>query len=102
TSGWGSADVGGAWSVTGASTNYSVGSGSGSMRLAANGFDAAYLPATASGTDLTLHLACSAVPVGGALSAMVVPRRSSPGNQYGARVYLNPDRTVSVQLVRQV
>jgi PKD repeat protein len=101
-SGWGSADVGGKWTLSGGATNFAVASGAGTMRLAANGFDAAYLPASSSGADLSVQLACSAVPVGGSLSALVIARRVSAGNQYAARIYVNPNRSVTVQLLRQV
>jgi PKD repeat protein len=85
--GWGTADTGGAWSVTGTASTLSVGSGSGAMTLGVGKQVATTLGAVSStGTDLTFQLSASKVTAGTYFT--VTGRRTTSGGEYRARVRL--------------
>lgn len=85
TGGWGSATTGGAWTVTGGSTRFSVGGGSGVMVVPAGATLTGTLASVAStSTDLRTTLALGAVP-DGPLYATVSGRVVGSAD-YGARV----------------
>ena len=74
--GLGNADAGGAWTLAGTASSFSVGSGVASLRLASGKTLAAYLNGTPTrDTDLTTTVRFGALPVGGSLYASLVGRR---------------------------
>ena len=102
--GWGSADVGGAWSLSGSASSFSVSPGVGSMRLAKAGSQVgAYLGSMPrSDADVLARVRVDAVPVGGPVYVTVEGRRVSAGNEYLARVLVYPDKSVTVLVSRLV
>jgi PKD repeat protein len=102
TNGFGSADVGGAWSTVGTASAFAVASGAGKLTLPRAATQlSAYLPAAArTDTDLTARLALSATPAGGPVYVTVAGRRPSSGNEYSTQLILNADKTVSMLLLR--
>jgi PKD repeat protein len=75
--GLGTADTGGAWTLTGTASSFSVGSGAASLRLGAGKTLAAYLTGTPTrDTDVTTTVRFGALPVGGSLYASLVGRRT--------------------------
>ena len=104
TNGWGSADVGGAWTTVGSASLFSVGSGSGAVHLGTAGVQgSAFLGSvTSSDTDLTLSVAVDKIPIGGPVYLTVTGRRVSAGNEYDVRMLLNADRSVNLWLTRQI
>ncbi len=101
--GLGSADIGGAWTISGASASFSVAPGAASMRLADPGTQlAAFLASVArTDTDLNLGVRADKVPVGGPLYWTISGRRISAGNEYDARLLMYPDRSVHLWLSKQ-
>ncbi|PZS15178.1 MAG: hypothetical protein DLM57_13205 [Pseudonocardiales bacterium] len=102
--GWGSADVGGAYSTVGAASSFSVSPGVGALRLAAPGSSlSAYLAAvTRTDADVLAGVAVDKVPVGGAVYVTLQGRRVGSGNEYDAKVLVYPDRSVTVRVIRVV
>ncbi len=97
--GLGSADLGGAWTTTGGTTDYSVSGGAGVLNLRAGRTLNAYLGATTrTDTDLRLSLALDKVPVGGPAYLTIEGRRVATNNEYGGRVRVSPTGAVTVQL----
>lgn len=99
--GWGSAPIGGAWTVS-SSTSTSVGSGAGAIRIPAGGGPYVTLSgASAPGMDLTLTLALDKLPAGGSgLYTYISARRMPTGEQYRAVVRVTPQGTVYVRPTR--
>lgn len=102
--GWGQADVGGTWRITGNATAFSVGGGTGNLRLAAPGNQiSANLPnLTETDTDLVLTITCDKVPTSSGLYLTVAGRVVSPGNEYRARARINGAGAVTLRLTRAV
>ncbi|WP_460605060.1 PKD domain-containing protein [Jatrophihabitans fulvus] len=102
--GWGSADVGGAWSLSGTASRFTVRPGAGTMSLATPGAQlAAFLPSVKrTVSDIVATVRTSAVPAGGPLYLTFSGRRVSAGNEYAAKVLVYPDGSVTVRLVRVV
>src|SRR4051812_40583064 len=101
-SGFGSADIGGGWSLTGSLANFAVSPGTATITLPKAGAQlAAALTAVArTDADVTARVGVGAVPVGGSVYLTVEGRRVSAGNEYGAKVLVNADKTVTVRLIR--
>jgi PKD repeat protein len=101
--GWGSADVGGAWSVVGAASQFSVDPGVASLVLARAGvqLEAVVGPARTD-ADVVAGFAADRVPVGGPLYVSVTGRRVSAGNAYLGKVLVNPGGAVTVRVARLV
>lgn len=65
TGGWGSADTGGAWTVSGGNSRFSVAGGAGQQAVSAGATTVATLPSvSATATDLTVRLSLDKVPNG--------------------------------------
>ena len=76
TDGWGQADTGGTWTLTTAASNFAVGGGAGTMRLAASSGPSAYLASTsARDVDLRTTMAFDKPATGGGVYASAVVRR---------------------------
>jgi PKD repeat protein len=107
-SGWGSADVGGAYAVaTGASSGVvSVNGSAGSIKLTASpsgrGF---YLPGVSVlDSDSLVDVSSSVVPAGGTYGQVgyVTARRVSANTEYRVRLRLLPNKTVHLSFVKTV
>jgi phosphoesterase family protein/PKD domain-containing protein len=101
--GWGSADVGGAWSTVGTAANVSVTSGAGLLALAKAGQQLEEFVGPAR-TDADVGVVWSAdrVPVAGPVYVTVMGRRVAAGNGYSAKVIVNANRSVTLRLERYV
>lgn len=100
--GWGTAQLGGAYSYSGSSSDFAVADGAGSMMMRSAGVSrAAYLGAVSQrDVDVRLLVSTDKVASGtGNLFAYAVMRRNS-GREYVAKLRLAPDRSVFVQLSR--
>ena len=100
-SGWGSADVGGAWSTAG--TGFSVGGGRGSVQIAAGATRTAALngvAATATRVDLSLSL--DKAQTGGGTYVWVTGRRVGTAGEYRVRLRFLSTGVVSAQIQRLV
>ena len=87
TGGWGSADVGGPWTLTGGATRFSVSGGTGNQAPAPGGTVTAKLAGvSAIGTDTQVSLGVDAVPTG--TIQLVVGGRVVGTGVYGARLKL--------------
>ena len=101
TNGLGAADVGGAWAMTGSSANYSVGGGTGNLRIAAGSTLDVSLPGTSSAaTDLSLRVSTDKPMTGGGVYLTVVPRRVPTVGDYRVNVRLRPNGVVGLGLAR--
>ena len=99
-SGWGSADSGGAWSLNGSSSYFSVGNGSGSMHLAAGRGPSAYLGGISStATDSTVTVSLDKVGNGGGTFLGAIARRVGSA-EYRGKAKVAADGSVTLQLTR--
>jgi len=97
-SGWGSADVGGAWTITGNSANLSVSGGTGQMNLAAGSTRTARLNSVSStDVDLSATMSISALPTGKGSYTDFIGRQVG-SSQYIAEVWIKPTGAVYVVL----
>ncbi|RZU65325.1 3',5'-cyclic AMP phosphodiesterase CpdA [Microterricola gilva] len=101
-SGWGTADSGGAWQLSGATSSFSVADGVGKFRLpTANGTLNAFLNGVSStATDLSLTIASDKVPAGSGSYVWAYGRRISGGGAYLAKLNLRAGGDVRLSLVR--
>jgi PKD repeat protein len=95
--GWGSADVGGSYTIQGTPANYSVGGGVGNIVVPAAGNSRSALLNGVSQRDLDLRFRVRAdkVPTGAASFVYAVARRNG-NSEYRPRLILNANGTVSV------
>lgn len=102
--GWGAADVGGPWTVSGATSRYVVGDGVGRQVLTALGStaEATLAGARATGVDTRVNLSWNRTAGAGKLYASVVPRVVSSSTDYRASVVVTADGRPTVSLVRRV
>jgi PKD repeat protein len=100
--GFGQAETGGAWRVSGATARYSVSGGAGRMSLVAAGSSTdVSLPAvSASGTDLSVTVSADKVPAGNGLYVSVSGRRVPGAGEYRAKLQLRSNGTAAVALSR--
>jgi PKD repeat protein len=101
--GWGSAEVGGAWTLGGPANRWSVGGGRGNVSLnAGNGYTASLNGLSAASTDVTLNVGADKVATGGGQYISVIGRRVSSNTDYRAKVQLAANGTVNLWLARTV
>ncbi|WP_199424897.1 LamG-like jellyroll fold domain-containing protein [Actinotalea solisilvae] len=98
--GWGTADVGGAWSTTGLATQASVDGQRGRHVVAANGTLTSSLAVASTSTDVGVVLDVDRVPDAGYAFVHVQGRRVAATDYYGARLRLAPDGTVQLHVTR--
>lgn len=98
--GWGSADTGGAWTLSGGSAAFSVADGVGKVAVPIGGTREARLTGV-SGTDATVEatVATDVVPTAGTTSVTVIARRVDT-SYYGARVRFETGGVVRLYLLR--
>ncbi len=101
--GWGSAAVGGAWTVTGGATGVSVVPGLGKIALATAGTQRTATLASVSQTDVDLRLSVSLdkAPVGGSTQFSTDVRKVGT-TEYRSVIQFNVNGTVTLSLVRLV
>jgi PKD repeat protein len=100
TSGLGTADTGGAWALTGTASNFSVGSGVASLKVAAGKTLSGLLNSTPTrDTDVTTTVRFSKLPVSGSLYASVVARRSGT-HDYSATAVVTAKGAMHLSLGR--
>jgi PKD repeat protein len=99
-SGWGTAVLGGNWTVSTASA-FSVNGAEGAVSSAAGGGRSAYLRSvTSNNTDLLVTLGVNKIPTGGGLYVSAVARSIVGAGDYRSVVRLMADGRVSVRLGR--
>ncbi len=100
--GWGTADTGGAWNLEGAPSAFTVNGTVGTMNLAAPGSNlAAMLGATVLNADLSTTLSVDRAPVGGSVWFYGESRRNA-GNSYRIKIRLDPSGAVFVSASRVI
>jgi glucose/arabinose dehydrogenase len=95
--GWGSANTGGAYTLEGTASNFSVANGVGSMLLPSSGATRAVLlsSTSAQGVDMTFRVRADKLPSGGQLYAYGVVRRNA-NNAYRPKLIINANGSVQV------
>lgn len=103
-SGWGSADTGGAWALSGAGARYQVAGGTGRQSLVKPGSSlAANLSGiSSSATQLRASFAWDRTGHAGALYASFVPRRIDANNDYRCKPIVSSSGTVQLELTKRV
>ncbi|MET0974238.1 MAG: PKD domain-containing protein [Leifsonia sp.] len=103
TNGFGPADVGGSWTVTGSSGNYSVTGGAGRIRHPSAGLtlNAYLLGATSTTTDYQFAVSSDKPGTGGGVVITSFGRRIAGVGSYRAVVTLRSTAQVSLSLVRE-
>jgi PKD repeat protein len=99
--GWGSADVGGAWTVTSTASSYAVSGGSATMTVPASGStrSATLGSVSAGAVDETVEASLSALPAAGSNYLYLVAREAAANTDYRARVRIGADGTVRLAVV---
>ncbi len=100
--GWGAADVGGPWALTGAATSYSVSGGAGRMAVPAGSSRIASLAVSSTDALVETALAVDRVQTGSGAYVSVVGRRVNASNDYRLKVRFQSNGVVAVYLVRRV
>ena len=98
--GWGPADVGGTWSVSGTASRYSVGGGNAKVNIATGGSSTATLPASNTSTEVTLVASTDKAPTGGGQYFSVIGRQVNATNDYRAKVRTGVGGVVTLYLAR--
>jgi PKD repeat protein len=99
--GWGSADVGGAWTVTSTASNYAVSGGSAAMTVPTAGStrSATLGSVSAAAVDETVEASLSTLPAAGSTYLYLVARQSAANTDYRARVRIWADGSVRLAIV---
>ena len=96
--GWGSADTGGAWTLSGAANLFGVGGGAGTMSVGAGKAPAAHLNSVAStSTDVTADLSVDKLPNTGSVYVDLIGRGDN-ANAYRGRVLIRSTGVVEAHL----
>lgn len=100
-SGWGSADVGGAWTVRGGAGSFSVAGGAGSIDVAAGSSRYADLSEVSTASALvTAEFSVGALPGSGEGAYVGVIGRQVGSDSYAARLVVSPNGQVRLYLLR--
>jgi hypothetical protein len=101
-SGWGTADRGGSWVVSGGTSNFAVTDGTGLMRMSAAGSGPAVRlsDVTETSTDLRMSLALDKPQTGGGTYLSVVGRRVGSTGDYRLKLRYTSTGAVNAYLVR--
>ncbi|HYL52504.1 MAG TPA: PKD domain-containing protein, partial [Acidimicrobiia bacterium] len=101
--GWGTADVGGAWTSSGTASAFSTGSGAGHIVGALSASRAAYLTGVRqTDVDVSSDVALDRTASGGGAYVSIIGRRVSQGNDYRLKLRYQPDGSVIAYLARTV
>ncbi len=99
-SGWGSSQTGGAWSVSGTASTYTVGSGNGNMIDAAGSTKTATLNSVSSNrTDTNVTFTTDIAPTGGGLFVSALARQVG-SVAYEGRAWISASGAVQAQLLQ--
>ncbi|SEI02395.1 MULTISPECIES: PKD domain-containing protein [unclassified Leifsonia] len=99
-SGWGSADLGGAWTGAGSATAYSVGGGTGQIVGAAGSTKTQLLnTVSSSNTDTTVQFTTDRTSTGGGIFVSALGRVVGT-SEYSARVWFQSSNLVQLQLLQ--
>jgi PKD repeat protein len=104
TGGWGTADVGGAWTGSGTASNFNVAGGVGTIRMGAagSGPSRALAGVSSASTEMRATVGVDKPATGGGIYLTVRPRVVASGDRYYVDTKLNAGGTVSVILGRNV
>jgi len=104
TGGWGNADLGGAWTHNGTSTNFNVAGGVGTIRMgsAGAGPSVSLTGVSSSSTELRTSIGLDKAATGGGVYVDAQPRISGTGDLYYATTRYLSDGTVSLTIGRIV
>lgn len=102
--GWGTADIGGAWSVlAGTASRFSVAGGEGLVSVnAVNTLFAIGITAPAADVDVYATVDTSALATGASQRASIVARWTDSSNFYEGRVAFNTNQTATISIVKTV
>ena len=99
--GWGSADAGGAWTLSGTASGFAVAAGVGTVRVAAGSGPTAILRSVSStDTDMAMTLSPDRLATGSGLYLSVVGRRVPTAGDYRAKLRLLADGSMSLLVQR--
>ena len=99
--GWGTADVGGAWSIPSAASSFGVDGSVGTISMTAGAGRNVYLPGVAaSSTDVALTISTDKAVTGGGVYVSPIGRRVAGAGEYRAKVRLLANGQVALALVR--
>lgn len=103
-SGWGTADLGGSWSVAlGTASDFSVASNYGIITLTSNSASRIVtIPSSTANTEIFFDIATSALATGASIHGMAVCRYIDVSNYYMARLEFTPARDVILSLRKRV
>ena len=101
TQGWGAAEVGGAWTTTGAATRWSVAGGVARFTGTPASGSPAVLPVSRSDNDIRVTVSSDKAPAGGAQFFSVIGRSAS-GADYRGKLRFGTDGVVTAFLGRSV
>jgi PKD repeat protein len=101
TAGWGSADVGGAWTTTSTPASYAVAGGSGTMTVPTAGATRSAMLGSVSASDVdeTAEASLSTLPSTGSTYLYLVARQTASNTDYRARVRIGADGSVRLAIV---
>jgi PKD repeat protein len=99
TGGWGTADLGGAWTVSGGAANFSTAAGVGSQsgNLGAT-LTASLASVKSTSSDVSTTVTTDKVPVGGGVYISAIGRLVG-SSDYEGRLWISPSGTVQLQLL---
>ncbi|WP_051684390.1 PKD domain-containing protein [Blastococcus sp. URHD0036] len=101
TGGLGTADVGGAWTVSAGATRQSVAPGTATLTVGPANNTGSYLGAVSQGSaDVTATVSLGAAPSGSGLSLYLIGRRTGAGSEYDLRARFLADGSVRLGVVR--
>ena len=99
--GWGSADIGGAWTLSGPAARWSVSGGRGLVSLnAGDGYTAGLSSVSTTNSEVTLSVAPDKAATGGGQYVTVIGRRFSGTDGYRAKVLFSSTGAVTLYLTR--
>ncbi|WP_230854388.1 PKD domain-containing protein, partial [Arthrobacter terrae] len=104
TSGFGTADKGGAWTVNGSASLFSVANGAGSMRMnTAGAGPSAFLGAVSSASaDTTVKVSLDKIATGGGTFITLVGRHVGTVGEYRAKAWISATGAVTSYLTRDI
>jgi PKD repeat protein len=103
-SGWGTADLGGAWTRTGTATNFAVSNGVGTIKMpnSGSGPSVALGSVSSTSTDLTFTVAADKAATGGGIYLTGRPRLLASGDNYYGEAQLLSTGGVALSIGRVV
>jgi hypothetical protein len=103
TDGWGSANIGGPYTLAGTAANFDVNGSSGTVASAANATRSAYLSnVLARDIDISVRVRADKSATSGAQIIYLVARRGTGGTEYLGRLRFASDSSVRLQAARTV